>query len=159
VDERAKHYGERIAGTKWEAVSTDPLWSKSATQLIQERFVRELTASGLFAEVTTGPAQPGDLVLKTDINAFCAQAVGFLYIRAAGISAVEVTLEKDGKAIENQKFERVVTDADDEYTGSQVSTVEQAMNRTMSDSLRVLMRDMLKQFDFDAAKWPQQTAA
>ena len=159
VDERTNHYGEPIAGTKWKAVSTDALWGRGAApQLIQERFVQELSASGLFARVTTGPAQPGDIVLKTDIHAFCSQIIGFIYMRAAGISAVEVTLQKGDKTLNDQKFQSVVTDADDEYIGSNVGTVEQSMRAVMADSLRVLMRNMIKQLESDSANWPKDSA-
>src|SRR5665213_423241 len=90
-DHRAQHYGEHVAGTRWTGCATDALWSKDAAQLIQERLVQEFSSSGLFAEVTTNQARPGDIVLKIDINAFCSQVIGFLYDRVAGISSLPVS--------------------------------------------------------------------
>jgi hypothetical protein len=145
-DNRAQHYGEHVAGTKWTGCSTDALWSKDAAQLlIQERLVQEFSSSGIFAEVTTNQAKPGDVVLKTDIHALCSQVIGFLYDRVAGISSLQVSMERDGTVLLDKKFEKVVTDADPEYTGSQVTFIEQAMRVTMADSLRVLMKDILQQ--------------
>jgi hypothetical protein len=48
-------------------------------------------------------------------------------------------------------IEHVVTDADPEYTGWQVGTVEQAMQRTMADSLRVVLGDLLRRLDAQLA--------
>ena len=45
-------------------------------------------------------------------------------------------MERDGMVLMDKKFERVVTDADPEYSGSQVTFIEQAMRATMADSLR-----------------------
>jgi hypothetical protein len=143
TDNRPQHYGEHVAGTKWTGCSTDALWSKDASTLIQERIAAELTSSGLFPEVKTISTGPNDLIMKTDIHAFCSQAVGVLIIRVAGIISLTVTVEQNGKAILEQKFEKGVTDADKEYTGSQVTTIEQAMARTMSDSLREVMKQIL----------------
>jgi ABC-type uncharacterized transport system auxiliary subunit len=144
-DHRAQHYGEHVAGTRWTGCTTDALWGKDAAQLIQERLVQEFSSSGLFVEVTTNQAKPGDLVLKTDIHAFCSQVIGFLYDRVAGIVSLQISIERDGKILIDNKFEKVVTDADKEYTGSQATFIEQAMRVTMADSLRELMKDTLKQ--------------
>ncbi len=51
------------------------------------------------------------------------------------------------------KFDKVVTDADKEYTGSRAGFLEQAMKVTMADSLRELIKDMLKQVEADAKSW------
>ena len=154
LDSRTRHYGEKFDG--WKAVSTDGLWSKNTAQsLIQERLVQEFSASGLFAEVTTDQARPGDVVLKTDIHAFCSQAVGFLYDRVAGITSLQISMERDGKSLLNQQFDRTVTDADPEYSGSQVTFIEQAMRVTMADSLREAIRNSLQQCDVNAAAWLQ----
>jgi len=91
--------------------------------------------------------------MKTEIHAFCSQSVGFLIVRVAGISSLRVTLEQNGKVLLDRKFEKVVTDADKEYTGSQVTFLEQAMKVTMADSLRELLKDMLKQTEADAESW------
>ena len=152
-DSRAQHYGEKVAGTRWKACSTDALWARNAPQMIQDRLVQEFSSSELFAEVTTNQARPGDFVLKTDIQAFCSQAVGFLYDRVAGMSALQVTVERDGKTLLDQKFEKVVTDVDSDYTGSQVTFIEQAMRVTMADSLRVLMKQLLQQCEASDGAW------
>jgi len=156
VDNRTQHYGEKIAGTNWKACSTDALWSKDAAQLlIQERLVQEFSASGFFAEVTTNQARAGDVVLKTDIHAFCSQVIGFLYDRVAGITSLKMSMERDGKVLLDRKFEDVVTDADSEYTGSQVTFIEQAMRVTMADSLRDVIKKTLQECDTNATAWPQ----
>jgi hypothetical protein len=153
VDNRAQHYGEKIAGTKWKACSTDALWSKDAAQLmIQERLVQEFSASGLFAEVTTNQARAGDVVLKTDIHAFCSEVIGFFYDRVAGITSLQISMERDGKVLLDKQFEKVVTDADPEYTGSQATFIEQAMRVTMADSLRDVIRNTQQQFDSSAER-------
>jgi len=91
--------------------------------------------------------------MKTEIRAFCSQARGFFWVRVAGISSLRVILEQNGKVLLDRKFEKVVTDADKEYTGSQVSFIEQAMKVTMADSLRELLKDMFKQFEVEAKTW------
>lgn len=161
-DDRARYYGEKVDGTNWKGCSTDALWGKdAAAQLIQQRLVQEFSASGLFPEVTTNAPTAGDVVLKTDIDAFCSQVVGFLYDRAAGICSLQISLERDGKVLVNQKFEKVVTDADPEYTGSQVTFIEQAMRVTMADSLRVTLENLLEQCDSAAgsASQPEHAAS
>lgn len=153
VDQRSQHYGERVAGTKWTGCSTDPLWGSDASQIIQQRLVKEFRASGLFSNVSTAPTGPDDVIMKTEIHAFCAQSVGFLIIRVAGISSLRVVLEQNGKVLFDRKFEKVVTDADKEYSGSQVTFIEQAMQVTMADSLRELLKDMLKQAETEMTVW------
>jgi ABC-type uncharacterized transport system auxiliary subunit len=153
VDLRSQHYGERIAGTKWTGCSTDPLWGTGAPEIIQQRLFKEFQGSGLFSKISSVPAGPDDVVMKTEIHAFCSQTVGFLIARVAGITSLRVTLEQNGKVLMDQKFEKVVTDADKEYTGSQVGMIEQAMSVTMADSLRELLKDMLKRIDLEAGTW------
>jgi hypothetical protein len=97
----------------------------------------EVAASRLFLPASYPTAQSNKLILKTQIHAFCSQAVGFLFMRIAGISAFDFTLEHNGKVIWQRKIEHVVTDADPDYTGSQVTFIEQGMTTLMSDSLRV----------------------
>lgn len=153
VDQRSQHYGERVAGTKWTGCSTDPLWGSDASQIIQQRLVKEFQASGLFSKVSTTPTGPDDIIMRTEIHAFCSQSVGFLIIRVAGISSLRVILEQNGKVLLDRKFEKVVTDADKEYSGSQVTFIEQAMKVTMADSLRELLKDMLKQTETESTTW------
>jgi hypothetical protein len=153
TDQRSQHYGEPVAGTKWTGCSNDPFWSTNASQIIEQRLVKELQASGLISKVTTTPMSPNDVMMKTEIHAFCSQTAGFLIVRVAGITSLRVTLEQNGKVFMDHKFEKVVTDADEEYTGSQVGMLEQAMSVTMADSLRELLKDMLKQIDAEAGTW------
>ena len=93
--------------------------------------------------------------MKTDIHAFCSQVVGFLYDRVAGIGSLQITVERDGKILMDKRFEKVVTDADKEYTGSQATFIEQAMRVTMADSLRELMKDAVMKCETEAETWPQ----
>lgn len=144
VDRRPWYYGQMVGGTRWRACKTDALWGDTAQQLIGRALVRELSASGLFSEVSEGPALPGDITMECEIRAFCSQARGFLFVRVAGISALEVRLTQDGETIFRRTFEKVVTDADSEYTGSQVTFLEQAMRVTMADSLREALFDVFK---------------
>lgn len=158
IDQRSKHFGEQVAGTKWTGCSTDALWVEDATQLIQQRLVTELAASDMFSKVSTTPVGPQDIVMRTDVDAFCSQIVGFIYGRAVGITALEVAIERKNKPLFKHKFEKVITDADKEYTGSTFTTIEQAMVRTLSDSFRELMKDMLNRFDAEAPGWSSGTA-
>ena len=153
TDQRPNHYDERVAGTRWTGCSTDPFWNNEAVTLIHNRLTTALTASHLFAQVSQEAPTPGTVVLKTEIDAFCSQAIGFLYLRVAGIGALKITAERDGQLLFERKFERVVTDADSEYTGLQVSFIEQAMAVTMADSLRELLREFLTQLDQAAVGW------
>lgn len=153
VDQRSQHYGEQVAGTKWTSCSTDPLWGATASQIVQQRLVTEFQTSGLFSKVATTTTSPDDVIMKTEINAFCSKSVGFLILRVAGICSLRITLEQNGKVLFDRTFERVVTDADKEYTGSQVTFIEQVMKVTMADSLRELLKDMLKQTEAESTKW------
>ncbi|HET8933003.1 MAG TPA: hypothetical protein VFN67_06180, partial [Polyangiales bacterium] len=74
--------------------------------------VIELRASGIFKEVSKSEPKPGALVLMTNVDAFCSQAVGFVFARVAGITALHVTVERNGATLLDRKFEKVVTDAD-----------------------------------------------
>lgn len=158
IDQRPQHYGEHVAGTRWTGCSTDPFWAERAAQVIRDSLVIELRVSGLFKEVLKTEPKPGALVLKTSVDAFCSQAVGFVFARVAGITALHVTVERDGATLLDRKFERVVTDADPEYTGSTFATLEQAMTTTMGDSLRELLKQMLPQIDVAAATWGAPSA-
>jgi hypothetical protein len=147
VDARASHYGERVAGTRWRGCRTDPFWATRAEGVIRQQLATDLAASGLFARVTTDDAAPEPLVLHTEVDAFCSQAIGFLYLRVAGISAMRFEVRQGDRMLFGEKIERVVTDADPEYTGLRVATIEQAMQRTMADSLRLVLADLLARLD------------
>lgn len=143
VDSREGHYGEPVAGTRWKGCRTDAFWGDAATRIIRDELVREIGESGLFSQVVTSPPPSGHLTLRTNIRAFCSQAIGFLFIRVAGITSLEFTLLEDHVSLFDQRLDRVVTDADDEYTGASVGFIKQVMRITMSDSLRELFREFL----------------
>jgi hypothetical protein len=159
VDSRSAHYDEPIAKTKWDGCRTDALWADSAPSLIHERLRKEFVTSKLFLASEADPAHSSSLVLKSEIHAFCSQAVGVLFVRIAGIVAVKFSLERDGKLLWEQKIERVVTDADPDYTGTQVGFLEQGMRTVMSDSLRLMLRDLLKAIERDLPTLLQRTTS
>lgn len=143
IDLRREHYDEHVAGSRWTGCRTDPFWENEAPAIIRDRIATELIDSKLFARVLQADAAPGDIVIRTEMHAFCSQAFGFLIIRVAGISALKIAVERNGRTLFQHKFERVVTDADPQYSGSQFTFIEQAMTVTMADSLRELLKDFL----------------
>jgi hypothetical protein len=150
IDLRQEHYEEHVAGSRWTGCRTDPFWTTEAPVIIRDRIVTELTASKLFTRVSQAPSEPSDIVIRSEIHAFCSQAVGFLILRVAGISALKITVERNGRVLFQHKFERVVTDADPQYSGSQVGFIEQAMKVTMADSLRELVKDFFARLEREA---------
>ena len=153
TDARAQHYGEHVAGTKWTGCSTDPFWETDVPALIRQRLATELAESKLFERVSLGPPDPDDVVIRTEIDALCSQVIGFIYGRVAGISSLKITVERNQRRLFEDKFERVVTDADREYTGSQAGFIEQAMAVTIADSLRELFRDFLGRLQRESEAW------
>jgi hypothetical protein len=143
VDSRDGHYGEPVAATRWKGCRTDAFWGDAATRIIREELVGEIGESGLFSEVVTSPPQSRHLTLRTNIRAFCSQAVGFFFVRVAGITSLEFTLIEGNVPLLDEQIDRVVTDANDEYTGNSVGFIKQVMRITMSDSLRELLREFL----------------
>jgi hypothetical protein len=146
IDSRRAHYGERVAGTGWRACSTDS-FGESGARVVEDRLAAELERSGVFTEIRRARPPAEGLVLRTDVRAFCAQAVGFFWVRVAGLTALDVSLVRGDRVVWTKRLERVVTDGDPEYSGSQVGTIEQAMRRTMADSLRVVSLDLLRSLD------------
>ena len=104
-------------------------------------------ASGLFREVATSDGDEQALELETRVRAFCASAYGFLFIRAAGISSLHYTLRDGDEVLFDRTVERVVTDAEEEYTGAYATTIEQAMKVLLSDSLRENLRELFAQME------------
>ncbi|WP_152555830.1 hypothetical protein [Ferriphaselus sp. R-1] len=147
IDSRSKHYGEQVAGSRWEGCKTDALWRDTASTILRERISQELSSASLLDQSLSTSPPPGQLTLKSEIYAFCSQAHGFLIVRVAGIAAVKFSLEQNGKTVWERKIEHVVTDADPEYSGSQVTFLEQAMRVTMADSLRLVLRDLLRELE------------
>lgn len=153
TDARSSHYGEKIAGTDWKACETDSLSGDEAKLVVQRQFVAALTESRLFSSVATESPVAGDFVLQSEMRALCSHVVGFVIARAAGISSVQVSLKRGSETLVSDKFERVVTDDQPEYSGSQVTLIEQAMRTLISDSLRELSKNVVARLDKDAASW------
>jgi hypothetical protein len=147
IDERPQHYDERVAGTRWEACRTDPFWNNAMPVVLGRELERELRASGLFQNVATADPGGRGLVLETRVHAFCAQAIGFLFLRVAGITSLRYTLRDGDAIVYDHTIERVVTDADDEYTGEYATTIEQAMKVLLSDSLRENLRELFAELE------------
>lgn len=145
-DARRDHQGERVAGTRWQGCGTDPFWGDSAPRTLGEDLARELRDSGIFERVVEGD-DPSALVLDTEIRALCAQAIGFLWIRVAGITSLHFTLRDGERVLYRRTIEEVVTDADEEYSGSQASFIEQAMKVLISDSVRVVFSKLVWDLD------------
>lgn len=147
IDTRPQHYDKRVAGTDWTACRTDPFWATSATSIVHDRLSKELESAKLFTRVSRSFPQAGDVVIRSEVRAFCSQAVGFLILTVAGISSIHIEVEQNGRTLLTRTFERVVTDDDPQYTGLQIATIEQAMVTSMGDSLRELLRDAVRYFD------------
>jgi len=145
VDTRPSHYGERVGGTRWTACETDSFIGNEAAEVVGSRLETALIKSGLFQTVSTEADRPERLVLRTQMDAFCAQAWGFLFIRVAGISAFRFQVNEGERILFDEKIEQVVTDADDAYTGWAAATIEQAMRRALADSLRLVLTRFLAQ--------------
>ena len=147
IDLRTNYHGVKVGGTNWEGCETDTFFGDQARYIIRDNVMKELSDAKLFQEVSDSiEPKAHDLYLRMEINAFCSQVKGFVIARVAGIVSMKFSLMRDDQILYSRKIEKVVTDADPEYTGSQVGFIEQAMRRTMSDSLRtvfkILMSDM-----------------
>jgi ABC-type uncharacterized transport system auxiliary subunit len=153
VDQRTQHNGEHVAGTKWTGCTSDPFWGWDAAQMIRQKLVKEFQDSGLFKKVSTAPASPDDVIMKTEILSFCSQSEGSLVIQVVGIISLRVTLEQKGKVLLDRKFERVVTDANIEYTRAEVGYIKKAMFIALTDTLRELLKDLLQQTATESATW------
>jgi hypothetical protein len=157
IDKRPQHYREFVAGTKWDGCTSDPFWGWDASQMIQQRVVKEFEASGLFSKVSTVSAASDDVIMKTEIHSFCSKSVGCLYIHVVGVISLRVTLEQNGKVFLDRKFERVVTDADIEYTRAEVGFIKKAMFFALVDSLRQVLIDLREQTEADSEIWKQNS--
>jgi hypothetical protein len=148
VDERPRHYGERVAGTRWKACDTDPFWNNAMPVVLARELEREVRASGLFwAVARSDEYDTQTLVLETRVRAFCASAYGFLFVRAAGITSLQYTLRDGDEILFDQTIDRVVTDADPQYTGAYATTIEQAMKVLLSDALRENLRELFVELE------------
>jgi hypothetical protein len=151
LDSRRDHVGESIAGTRWKGCETDPFWGESAPGTVAGEIERELRSSGVFREVNPLGSDES-LVLETDIRALCSEAIGLFFVRVAGITSLHFRLRQGDAVLFERTIERVVTDADPEYTGSQATFLEQAMKVLISDSLREVLRELLVALDRIAGK-------
>ncbi len=159
VDSRKDHYGEPVASTRWTGCRSDTFWGDAASRIIQDELAREIENSGLFSKVHTATTVSPPLTLESRVRAFCSQAVGFLFIRVAGITSLEFTLREGERTLLAERVDRVVTDADAEYTGSSAGFIKQAMRVTMSDSLRELLREFLPKLESAVRESAAQGAA
>lgn len=146
-DGRAQHLGRSIAGTDWTACTTDSLTPEQAKLAVHHQLEAALRESKLFLSVALKSTSAPDLTLETDVLALCSQVRGFLIARGAGIAALRLTLKDGAGTVFQQTIERVVTDDQPEYSGAQVTTVEQVMRTLMSDSLREISRQLVLQID------------
>jgi len=142
VDRRRAHLGEDVAGTGWDACEADTLPDGAVPKLVDQRLSQAIEASGLFTRVSRND-QSAIWSLAPEVTVFCSQTRGFIGRRVAGLVGLSFILRKSGKVVWHEEFQRVVTDADPEYSGNFVTTVEQAMRRTMADALRVVLHDAL----------------
>lgn len=90
TDARPQYYDKRVARTDWTACSTDPFWANSATSIVRDRLSKELESARVFARVSQDPPRTDDVVIHSEIRAFCSQAVGFLILTVAGISSIHL---------------------------------------------------------------------
>ena len=146
TDSREAHLGEPVGGMQWKACGTDPFWGGSASHTLSEELRRELRSSQIFEDVDPVGGSAA-LVLQTDMRAFCAQAVGFLFIRIAGITSLHFTLHDGNTVLFDETIERVITDADEKYTGPSAGFIEDAMTIALSDSLREVFRELLLELE------------
>ena len=145
-DARRTHYGERVAGTRWKGCETDPFWGNRAPRTLAVELERELRDSKIFERVSVTD-DPSALVLETEIRALCAQVVGFFWARVAGITSLHFTLRDGEQVLFEHTLEKVVTDADEEYSGSQVGFIEQVMKVLISDSVREVFSKLVWELD------------
>ena len=153
IDVRSQHYGESVAGTDWKACKTDSLTTEQAKGAVQRQLIAAIAESRMFLAVSADAPANGDLVVQPEIHALCSSVYGVFIVRAAGIAAIQLKVTRGADMLFTQKFERVVVDNEPEYSGSQVTFIEQAMRTLMSDSLRELSRNVVIQLDKDVSGW------
>ena len=146
VDRRLDYIGRDVANTGWLACKADTLGEGALPRLVDERIAEAVTKAQIFATVRSIDPQ-ATWTLAPEIQVFCSQTRGFIGRRVAGLVAIKFTLRKGSAIAWEQTLERVVTDADPDYTGSFVTTLEQGMRRSMADSLRLVLRDALREVD------------
>jgi hypothetical protein len=145
-DKTSEYYGHSIAGTSWQGTRTDTFEENTMRDLIRQELRRELQSAKIFTGVSSAETADG-LILETEIRAFGAQVRGFIWNRVGGVSSFEFTLKKNGKILFKKAYEKVVTDADPEYTGSGIGFIEDAMRATMSDSFREVLKELFSDLE------------
>lgn len=145
VDVRRNYAALKVAGSDWNGCKVDSIWGKGAASAIRERLATEVADSRLFRQVISDGRESTDFHLKTEVRAFCADSrrESFVTYRGAGISTLDFTLERGGTTIWHRTIEKVVTDDQPDYSGSQFTTKKTAFTHLMADSLRVVIADML----------------
>jgi hypothetical protein len=144
IDSRAEFAASTVAGTDWTGCKLDSIWGTSAPSVIRERLVTELADSRLFQQVSlaAAPGHASDYRLKIDLHAFCGDLrKKFIITRGAGIVDIVFTLERNGQPVWQRRFEKVMTDDDPEYSGSQITTLRNGVIHVMGDSLRLTLKE------------------
>lgn len=155
IDARAREAGKPVAGTEWTCDASESVSGSGAVNFVQSRLLAELRDSGVFDTVSMDTAQAGDLVLQSELIALCSYG-GLRHYHTAGITALDVAVERDGQALLRGRFEHVVTDADrDDFTADLTAPPEQISRTAMRDSLHAVVRDLLTRF---RAEMPPATA-
>lgn len=153
TDQRASHLGRPIGGTDWTACTTDSLSVEQAKAAVQRQLAAALSEAKLFSTVSLHSEAADDIVLQTEMQALCSQVRGFIVARAAGIVALRITLSVGSHTLMQRTYERVVTDDQKEYSGSQITTIEQAMRVLISDSLREIAKQLAREIDDQGSTW------
>ena len=65
-------------------------------------------------------------------------------VRIAGLVGIRFKLYENDNLLSEHYIERVVTDKDPEYSGSNIAFIEQAMKRSLADSLREVTMAYIK---------------
>jgi hypothetical protein len=158
IDLRAEHIGEAIAGTEWKACRTDVSPGDAAISYIRENTELALVSSGLFESPVSSLSQ-ATYNLKTEVFAYCSEAKGFLWVSAAGIVSLNYRLERDGVVVFSSRYDYVVTDKDDAYSGSQFTFIEEAMKHLMSDVLKNVLISLSQDLDQALLAYEAENAA
>lgn len=106
---------------------------------VQQRLRGKLLNSGLFESVATSTEAPASGRVRAEVLAMCSQIDGFISLRVVGVSSFRFVLERNGVVLLEKTYAASVSDRDAEYTGSQVTTREQARIRTVLDSANVAL--------------------
>jgi hypothetical protein len=123
---------------EWTCDQPSPFGSRTS-ELVHQKLRADLRNSGLFRHVDAALGSSSPLAVQAEIRALCSEIRGFLWLRVLGTTSLRLALLREGVPIVEKSYTAIVTDADDEYTGSQFTTREQARLRTLMDSLHVVL--------------------